>query len=76
MKDRSPEYAGNTVSLSDCGVSLDIATLKSIFVEAFRRHMGGETNLDCLSADEQYTAQELSLKKYASDRWNLQGDVE
>ncbi len=40
MKDRSPEYADNNVSLFDCGVTADITTLKRLFLEAFERHMG------------------------------------
>lgn len=75
MKDRSPEYAQQTVSLSDCGISADIPTLKRMFVEAFRHHMGVVTHVSCLSSDEQHMSQELLLKKYALDRWNLQGDT-
>jgi lipoate-protein ligase A len=76
MKDRSPEYADNNVSLFDCGVTADITALKRLFLEAFERHMGVKTCLGCLSPDEQRMAQELSLKKYTSDRWNLQGEAE
>lgn len=75
MNDRSPGYAENTVSLSDCGVSVDYTQLKRMFVAAFRRHMGVETRLGCLSQEEQCMSQELLLKKYTSDRWNLQGDA-
>jgi len=76
MKDRSPEYADNNVSLFDCGVTADITTLKRLFLEAFERHMGVKASLGCLSPGELHMAQELSLKKYTSDRWNLQGEVE
>ena len=76
MKDRSPDYAENTVSLSDCGITADLHDLKRILVEAFRRHMGVKTRISCLSQDEQRMSLDLSLNKYASDRWNLQGDVE
>jgi lipoate-protein ligase A len=76
MNDRSPEYAEDTVSLSDCGVSVDYTQLKIMLVAAFRRHMGVETRLGCLSPDEQHMSQELLHKKYTSDRWNLQGDAE
>lgn len=76
MNDRSPGHAGNTVSLSDCGVSADTKQLKRMLVEAFRRHMGVETCLGGLTQEEQCMSQDLLLKKYTSDRWNLQGDVE
>jgi len=76
MKDRSPEYAAHTVSLSDCGVSADIPALKRMFAEAFRRRMGVVTGVSGLSQDEQRMSQELLSKKYTSDRWNLQGEVE
>jgi lipoate-protein ligase A len=76
MNDRSPGYAEDTVSLSDCGVAADITQLKRMLVAAFRRHMGVETCLGCLSQEEQSLSQELLLKKYTSDRWNLQGDAE
>jgi lipoate-protein ligase A len=75
MNDRSPGNAEHTVSLSDCGVSANNTQLRRMLVEAFRRHMGVETRLGCLSQDEQCMTQELLLKKYSSDRWNLQGDV-
>jgi lipoate-protein ligase A len=76
MNDRSPGYAEDTVSLSDCGVTADIASLTRMLVETFRCRMGVETFESCLSPDEQHMSQELLLKKYTSDRWNLQGDVE
>jgi lipoate-protein ligase A len=76
MKDRSPQYAENTVSLSDCGVSADISALKRMIVEAFGSHMAVDTSVSFLSQEEQRMSQELSLKKYTSDRWNLQGDGE
>jgi lipoate-protein ligase A len=76
MKDRSPEYAENTVSLSDCGVSADNTNLKCLFLEAFSRHFGISPRLDCLSPDEVRMSQDLLLNKYGSDHWNLQGDLE
>jgi lipoate-protein ligase A len=76
MNDRSPGYAEHTVSLCDCGVSAEFTQLKRMLVAAFRRHMGVETLLDCLSQEEQRMSRELLLKKYTSDRWNLQGDME
>jgi lipoyl(octanoyl) transferase len=76
MNDRSPGYAEHTVSLCDCGVSAEFTQLKRMLVAAFRRHMGVETLLGCLSQEEQRMSQELLLKKYTSDRWNLQGDME
>jgi lipoate-protein ligase A len=76
MRDCTPVYAENTVSLSDCGVSADIATLNRNFVEAFRSHMGVDTFMSGLSEDEQRMSDELYLKKYTSNSWNLQGDVE
>lgn len=76
MKDRSPEYAEHTVSLSDCGVTADIASLTRMLVEAFRRRVAAETCESCLSQKELSMSRELFLKKYSSDRWNLQGDVE
>lgn len=76
MKDRSPQYVDNTVSLSDCGISEDLTTLKRMLIQAFRRCMDVETSLSCLSPNEKCLSQELSLKKYATDRWNLQGDAE
>ena len=76
MKDRSPVHGANSVSLSDCGVSADIPALKRMLVEAFGCRMGVETSVSNLSQDEQRTTQELMAKKYTSDRWNLQGEVE
>jgi lipoate-protein ligase A len=76
MKDRSPEYAEDTVSLTDCGVSAAILPLKCMFVDAFKRHMGVATTISCLSQDEQQVAQKLLVEKYGSDQWNLQGDGE
>ena len=76
MKDRSPEYAEHTVSLSDCGVSADTTTLKRMLVESFGCSMGVEICESCLSQDEQGMSQELWDKKYTTDRWNLQGDME
>jgi lipoate-protein ligase A len=76
MNDRFPGYAEKSVSLSDCGVCTDIATLKGMFTEAFERHLGVKTCMSCLSQGELHMAQELSVNKYASDRWNLQGEVE
>jgi lipoate-protein ligase A len=75
MKDSSPEYAENTISLSDCGVAANISTLKRLFIEAFERHMSVNTSVSYLSQDEQCMSQELLLKKYARDRWNLQGET-
>jgi lipoate-protein ligase A len=75
MKDSSPEYAENTISLSDCGVDTNISTLKRIFIEAFERHMSVNTNVSNLSPDELCMSQELLFKKYALDRWNLQGET-
>jgi lipoate-protein ligase A len=76
MKDRSPEHAENSVSLSDCGVSVDIMTLKRMFVEAFHHHLGVDSRLSGLSQAEQLMSHELMVNKYASERWNLQGEVE
>jgi lipoate-protein ligase A len=76
MNDRFPGYAENSVSLFDCGVCADMTTLKKMFAEAFERHLGVKTCLSCLSLDELRMSQELSVNKYASDRWNLQGEVE
>jgi lipoate-protein ligase A len=76
MKDRSSEYAENAVSLSDCGVNSDITQLKGMLVEAFKRHMGVDTTNSYLTQDELRIAQELLLKKYVSDQWNLQGDMQ
>jgi len=50
--------------------------LKRGFVEAFRSHMGVGTIMSALSEDEQRMSEELYLKKYTSNSWNLQGDVE
>jgi lipoate-protein ligase A len=76
MKDRTPEYAENTVSLSDCGISVDITSLKAKLVEAFIRQMGVDLSVECLSPGERCLSEELLARKYASDRWNLQGGVE
>jgi lipoate-protein ligase A len=76
MNDRSSEYAENTVSLFDCGVTSNIKQLKGLFVDSFKRHMGVETTISCLSLDEQRIAQELMVNKYCSDQWNLQGDMQ
>jgi lipoate-protein ligase A len=75
MKDCFPAYAENTVSLTDCGVSADIHVLKGMFVEAFRQCLGGCCE-SRLSPEEQRLSQKLSMEKYASDNWNLRGDVE
>jgi len=75
MNDRSTEYADNTVSLNDCGVTADISQLKGLLVEAFKRYMGVETIISCLSPDEQCMSQELLLNKYGSDQWNQLGDL-
>ena len=76
MKDRSPEYAEHTVSLSDCGVSADVTTLKRMLVESFGRNLGVDTCESCMSQAELIMSQELLVKKYMTDRWNLQGDME
>jgi lipoate-protein ligase A len=76
MKDRSPAYAENNVSLIECGINEDITTLKRLFLDAFNRHMGVEARLDFLSSGEQYMSQVLLEKKYTFDRWNLQGEAE
>jgi lipoate-protein ligase A len=76
MKDRAPEYADNAVSLSDCGVTVDITALKSMLVEAFKHNMDADISAECLSPDERRMSEELLAAKYAADRWNLQGDVE
>jgi lipoyl(octanoyl) transferase len=76
MRDSSPGHAENSVSLSDCGVSLDITALKSLFVQAFSHHMGVDISLEGLSPDERRMSEELLATKYATDRWNLQGDWE
>jgi lipoate-protein ligase A len=76
MKDRSPEYAENTVSLSNCGISEDLITLKRMFTEAFRRYMGAVIIEEALSQDEQSKSEELLSAKYATERWNLRGDRE
>ncbi|MDA8414556.1 MAG: biotin/lipoate A/B protein ligase family protein [Desulfobacteraceae bacterium] len=76
MKDRSPEYVYDTVSLSECGVSADHTTLKGLLVDAFRHHLGVATYVSDLSQEEDRLSQELMLKKYSSDRWNMQGEVE
>jgi lipoate-protein ligase A len=75
MNDRSSKYAENTVSLFDCGVTSDSTQLKCKLVEAFKRHMGVDTTNSSLSQDELRITQELLIKKYVSDQWNLQGDV-
>ena len=76
MKDRSPGQAGNTVSLSDCGVSADILTLKTMLLGAFRRRLGVAISVDCLTLNEQRLSQKLLAEKYATNRWNLQGELE
>jgi lipoate-protein ligase A len=76
MKDRSLEYADNAASLSDFGISEDLIVLKRMLIEAFRRCMNVETCESRLSPDEQGLSLELSLQKYATDRWNLQGEAE
>jgi len=76
MKDRSPEHAENTVSLSDCAVPADISVLKTLLLGALSRHMGVDIIDAGLQPDEQRMSKELSMNKYASDRWNLLGDVE
>jgi lipoate-protein ligase A len=75
MNDRSPDYAENTVSLADCDVSANIPQLKGMLVDAFNSHMGVKAFTSRLSQGEQHMAQELLIKKYQSDQWNLQGDV-
>jgi len=76
MKDRAPEYAENAVSLYDCGVNVDITALKSMLVEAFKQNMDVDISAVGLSPDERHMSEELLTAKYATDRWNLQGDVE
>jgi lipoate-protein ligase A len=76
MKDRSPEYAENTVSLSDCGVSEDLTTLKRLFTESFMCHMGAVITEESLSKDEQHMSDDLLSTKYATERWNLLGDMQ
>jgi len=76
MKDRSPGHAESSVSLSDCGVSTDFSALKTMLVEAFRRHMGADIGVESLSTDERRMSEELLAAKYATERWNLLGEVE
>lgn len=75
MIDRSPEYAQGTTSLQDCGVAVDKIMLKSALLEAFKRRMGVDLLVCRLSCDEQQLAEQLRANKYATDRWNLQGEV-
>jgi lipoate-protein ligase A len=76
MMDRSPEYAENTVSLSDCGLATDITALRTTLLESFTYHMGVDISVGSLSSDEQRMSGELMASKYDTDRWNLQGDME
>lgn len=74
MKDRSPGIVEHSVSLTDFGVTVDLAVLKSMLVDAFRRHMGVVLDEGGLSAEELSLSQALLREKYELERWNLQGD--
>jgi len=73
MKDRSPEYADNTISLFDCGITSDVTTLKRLLVDAFINQMGVQARPSELSAGEQEMSRSLLATKYTSESWNLQG---
>lgn len=76
MLDHPQEYAQNSVSLLDCGVFSDLIILKKKLVKAFNRCIGVKSCDSCLSQSEQFMTKELSVNKYTTDRWNLQGDIE
>jgi len=75
MRDRSPENAAHSVSLTDCGVTVEIMVLKSMLMNAFRQHLWVMLDEGGLSAEELCLSQKLLREKYESERWNLQGDV-
>jgi len=76
MKDRTPEYAEYTVSLCDCGIRKDLSALEQLIADSFQCHLGVSMCPGSLTESEEQMARELELRKYTSDRWNLQGDVD
>jgi lipoate-protein ligase A len=75
MKDNSPRYAENSVSLADLVISRDLSVLKSQLLESFSKHMGVAIRVDSLSPEEQHSTHQLMIDKYAADWWNLRGEV-
>lgn len=76
MKDRTPGLAEHAASLCDCGTHADLAALKQLFVDSFRRHLEVSMCPSSLTEGEDLMARELEFGKYASEQWNLQGEVE
>ncbi len=74
MRDRTPAQAQGVTSLGECGVTAAGDHLRRLLADAFAGQFGVELLCDGLSSDEQRLAKDLLARKYATDRWNLEGE--
>ena len=75
MRDHSPEHAGDSASLAECGVTADRSSLVTALASAFSGHFATVFQRDSLSEREQAEMETLCANKYSADCWNLEGEV-
>ena len=73
MRDRASDQAEGVVSLLECGVPAESATLFQTLAAAFADYFAVELRIDSLSEAEQAVGEELRVGRYMADRWNIEG---
>jgi lipoate-protein ligase A len=74
MRDQSPEYAECATSLAECGVSLDRERLEQECMAAFSTYFDVQLENDTLTDREQTDRDALLVRKYSTERWNMEGE--
>jgi lipoate-protein ligase A len=75
MRDRTPAHAEQSISLTECGITVDYELLTGRLVEAFSLHLNVTTCEGGLTAAEIARAQQLREHKYSLEMWNLKGEL-
>ena len=74
MRDREPGLADDAASLEQCGISPDHGLVRRKLIEAFEKNFAVRLSPWPLTEQECSLAQGLLAGRYASDRWNLEGE--
>ncbi|QEM68057.1 lipoate--protein ligase family protein [Geobacter sp. FeAm09] len=73
MRERDPALAAGAVSLEQCGIPVDYALVRHKLIAAFRRSLTVELSPQPPTGQERSLARDLLERRYATDRWNLEG---
>jgi len=73
MLDQPPGMPDCVVSLSECGINISPDRLSELLTASFEKELGVVLQDSSCSSRERASAEELTLTKYMTDRWNLEG---